>query len=403
MSQLVRTGLVLAGIAAVSVLGGLVASAALGMSASETGHVAALLVPAGLATVVAAVVAARALAGASLQTRLVAVALVAIVVALANLAVLAMDMVVSGDDAKRLAILLVYALGAGVAVAVALSRTIGPSFRRLKDTAIALGEGDLDARVGDLGSGPELETLAGTLDEMAGRLQAAEAHRVKIEAMRRDLITAVSHDLRTPLASLRAMVEAIDDGVVDDPASLIRYAAEMRGSVEQLSTMVDDLFELTQLDAGAIERETKVARLDEIVRSAMASVEPQMNAKRLSVEADLGPAAEVTCSPRMTRVLQNLLMNAVRHTPTDGAVRLSARRNGQLLEVSVEDSGEGIAPQDLDRVFEPFYRGDPARSGPGAGLGLALAKRIVEALGGRISAENALTHGARFAVVLPLT
>jgi signal transduction histidine kinase len=403
MSQLVRTGLVLAGIAAVSVIGGLVASAALGMSASETGHVAALLVPAGLATVVAAVVAARALAGASLQTRLVAVALVAIVVALANLAVLAMDMVVSGDDAKRLAILLVYALGAGVAVAVALSRTIGPSFRRLKDTAIALGEGDLDARVGDLGSGPELETLAGTLDEMAGRLQAAEAHRIKIEAMRRDLITAVSHDLRTPLASLRAMVEAIDDGVVDDPPSVIRYAAEMRGSVEQLSTMVDDLFELTQLDAGAIERETKVARLDEIVRSAMASVEPQMNAKRLSVEADLGPAAEVTCSPRMTRVLQNLLMNAVRHTPTDGAVRLSARRNGQLLEVSVEDSGEGIAPQDLDRVFEPFYRGDPARSGLGAGLGLALAKRIVEALGGRISAENALTHGARFAVVLPLT
>src|SRR4029450_5341707 len=138
-------------------------------------------------------------------------------------------------------------------------------------------------------------------------------------------------------------------------------------------------------------------------RSAMASVEPEMHAKRLSVEADLGPAAEVTCSPRMTRVLQNLLMNAVRHTPTDGAVRLSARRKGQLLEVSVEDSGEGIAPQDLDRVFEPFYLGAPARSGRGAGLGLALAKRIVEALGGRISAENALTHGARFAVVLPLT
>ena len=183
---------------------------------------------------------------------------------------------------------------------------------------------------------------------------------------------------------------------------MIRYAAEMRGSVQQLSTMVDDLFELTQLDAGAIERETKTARLGEIVRSAIATVEPQMNAKRLSVEADLGAADDVACSPRMTRVLQNLLMNAVRHTPTDGAVRLSARRNGELLEVSVEDSGEGIAPQDLDRIFEPFYRADPARSGPGAGLGLALAKRIVEALGGRISAENAITHGARFAVVLPL-
>lgn len=402
MNQLVRTVLVLVGIAAVSVLGGLATSAALGMSASETAHVAALLIPAGLATVVAAVVASRALARASLQTRLVCVAIVAIAVALANLAVLAMDMVVSGDDAKLLAILLVYALGAGVAVAVALSRTIGPSFRRLADTATALGEGDLDARVGELASGPELETLARTLDEMAERLQDAEAHRDRIEAMRRDLITTVSHDLRTPLASLRAMVEAIDDGVVDDPASMVRYAAEMRGSMQQLSTMVDDLFELTQLDAGAIERETKTARLGEIVRSAMATVQPQMNAKRLAVEADIRAVDDVACSPRMTRVLQNLLMNAVRHTPTDGAVRLSARRNGEQLEVSVEDSGEGIAPQDLDRIFEPFYRADPARSGPGAGLGLALAKRIVEALGGHISAENAISHGARFAVVVPL-
>src|SRR4029450_13635930 len=140
-------------------------------------------------------------------------------------------------------------------------------------------------------------------------------------------------------------------------------------------------------------------------RSAMASVEPEMHAKRLSVEADLGPAAEVTCSPRMTRVLQNLLMNAVRHTPTDGAVRGSARRNGQLPEGALQDSGGGSAPRGPDRGlgFGRFYRGGPARSGPGAGLGLALAKRIVEALGGRISAENALTHGARFAVVLPLT
>jgi signal transduction histidine kinase len=105
----------------------------------------------------------------------------------------------------------------------------------------------------------------------------------------------------------------------------------------------------------------------------------------------------------MARVLQNLLMNAVRHTPADGSVRVSARRLGDVLELTVEDTGTGIAPEDLDRIFEPFYRGDPARSGPGAGLGLALAKRIVEALGGRISAESVVARGARFAVVLPLT
>ncbi len=401
VSQFVRTVLVLLGVAAASVAGALLVGVALGM-ASETAHVAVLLVPAAVVTVAAAYIAPRALAGATLASRLAAVAIVAIVVALANLAVLAMDMVVGGEDARLLAILLVYALGAGVTVAVSLARTLGPPLRRLRRTAIELGAGDLDARVGELTGGPELDALARTLDEMAERLQRTEAHRAEIAAMRRDLITAVSHDLRTPLASLRAMVEAIDDGVVDDPPTLARYAAEMRGSVVQLSTMVDDLFEFTQLDAGAIERETKRARLEEVVGSAMATVEPHVAAKGLAVEADLSAAAGVSCSPRMTRVFQNLLMNAVRHTPADGVVRLSARREGALLQVSVEDTGTGIPPADLDRIFEPFYRADPARSGPGAGLGLALAKRIVEALGGRITAANAISRGARFAVTLPI-
>ena len=103
----------------------------------------------------------------------------------------------------------------------------------------------------------------------------------------------------------------------------------------------------------------------------------------------------------MTRVLQNLLANAVRHTSSDGSVRVQARRSQAGLEVAVEDTGEGIAPADLPHVFDPFFRGDPSRHGAGAGLGLALAKRIVEALGGRISAESEPGHGSRFDVLLP--
>jgi signal transduction histidine kinase len=359
-------------------------------------------VPAAVATAVAAALAPRVLRRTPLSIRLLAIAVLAIAVALANLAVLANDMVVTGHAAKLLAVLLVYALGAGVAVAIAFARSLRPSFTRLVDTASAFGRGDLDARVGELSAGVELDTLARTLDDMADRLRRAQEHQDAVEATRRDLITAVSHDLRTPLAALRAMVEAIDEGVVRDPPSLSRYAVEMRASVAQLSTMVDDLFELTQLEAGAIEVETRRSRLDEVVRTAVASVEPHALLKGLELRTELGGAADALCSPRMARVLQNLLMNAVRHTPADGSVRLSAARGTDTLELRVEDTGVGLDAQDLDRIFEPFYRADPARSGPGAGLGLALAKRIVEALGGGIRAESVRTGGARFAVVLPV-
>ena len=198
------------------------------------------------------------------------------------------------------------------------------------------------------------------------------------------------------------MVEAVDDGVVEDRESLGRYATEMRRSVNQLVAMVDDLFELTQLDAGAIETETTHASLHDVVRSAVATVELQAEEKRLSLVADLHGADDVACSPRLVRVLQNLLVNAVRHTPADGSVRIDAARALDRLELSVEDTGEGIAPDDLAHVFDPFFRADQARSGAGAGLGLALAKRIVEALGGRITADSTPSVGSRFAIELPL-
>jgi signal transduction histidine kinase len=372
------------------------------MHASETAHIAASLVPAAVATVLAAVAAPRLLRKASASTRMVTAAVIAIVVALANLAALALDMVVEGHDAKALVILLVYALGAGLTVALALARASAPAFARVGRTVEALGEGDLTARVGNIDAGPEMDSLARTLDEMAERLEHVREREHEVETMRKDLITAVSHDLRTPLASLRAMVEAVDDGVVSDPSSLRRYAMEMRKSVGQLSAMVDDLFELSQIEAGAIEVERRRVRLDEIVRWVVTAVEPHAANKGLAVRTDLGGAADAPCSPRMTRVFQNLLMNAVRHTPADGSVSVLAKRAGDRIEVAIEDSGDGLAEADLERIFEPFYRADPARSGQGAGLGLALAKRIVEGAGGRISAETKPEGGARFSVLIPV-
>ncbi len=388
-------------VAAAGAAGTIAVGAAIGMDGRELLDLAAYLAPALVITVIAMAIAGPLLSRASMRQRFGTVALVGTVVAMANLFVLAETMFVSRHDATLVGVLLVYSIGAGMGASLAVARTSVSALDRLASTARALGEGDLEARVGDLSAGPELDTLARTLDEMAGRLKQAQERERQVETTRRDLITAVSHDLRTPLASLRAMIEAVDEGVVDDPPSLHRYAVEMRRSVNQLVGMVDDLFELAQLDAGAIEVETQRARLDEVVRSAIAVVEPQAQEKGLALVTDLNGTEDAPCSPRMARVLQNLLVNAIRHTPADGTVRVDARMLPFGIEVAVLDTGEGISPEDLERVFDPFFRTDAARSGGGAGLGLTLAKRIVETLGGRIEAESEPARGSRFSVLLP--
>lgn len=388
-------------VAAIGALGTFLVGVATGMGSGDLLHLAAYMLPALVVTAVAVAVAGPLLARASLRQRFVAIGAVGAVVILANLLVLTQTMFVSSHDASLIAALLLYAVGAGVGAALVVARSSASAMDELAAAAERLGGGDLGARVGDLDAGPELDTLARTLDDMAERLQAAQERERRTEATRRDLITAVSHDLRTPLASLRAMVEAIDEQIVDDPASMRRYAGEMRRSVAQLVVMVDDLFELVQLDAGAIEAETSRVRLDEIVLSAVATVELQAEEKGLFLVTDMHDAGDATCSPRVARVLQNLLANAIRHTPADGTVRVDARRLPEAIQLAVEDSGEGIRETDLERVFEPFFRVDQSRSGPGAGLGLALAKRIVEALGGTISARSQPDRGSRFAVTLP--
>jgi signal transduction histidine kinase len=397
-----RTFALVVAVAAVGALGTLAVGAVMGMDGHELTRLALALVPAAIVTVVAGLLAARLLARASLRQRFVAVALVAAAVAMANVAVLSMQMFVSDHDATLVSVLLVYAVGTGVAAALAVARASSGALADLRATADRLADGDLDARAGRLQAGPEIDALGRALDRMAERLQVALASERAAERTRRDLITTVSHDLRTPLASLRAMVEALDDGIVTDPAEVRRYAVEMRRSTDQLVTLVDDLFELSQLDAGAIAAETRRSRLADVVDRAVDAVGPEAARKRLVMTTDLGGAGETPCSPRLTRVLQNLLSNAVRHTPADGTVSVTAQRANGKLAVAVEDTGEGIRPGDLERVFEPFFRADPARSGPGAGLGLALAKRIVDALGGDIRAESRPEAGSRFAVELPV-
>lgn len=390
-----------AAVAAVGATGTIAAGALAGMGGAELADLGLLLLPAAVVTVVAAILAGPLLTKASFRQRLVTVALVAATASLANLGVLAALMFVDPHDAALMGSLLIYSLGAGVAAALVASRSQASAVDRLARTTSRLAEGDLGARTGPLRAGPELDALARTLDDMAEKVQWSMAAQRDADRTRRDLITAVSHDLRTPLAGLRAVAEAIEDGVVDDPPTLRRYMADLRAQVASLTELVDDLFEVVQLEEGAVLAESSRARLEDVVVSAVDACRAQAAAKGLVVERRLNGVGSAACSPRVGRVIQNLLQNAIRHTPADGTVRIEAHRRDDTVEVVVSDTGEGIPAEALDRVFDPFWRGDPSRTGPGSGLGLALAKRIVEALGGDIRAESTPAAGSRFAIRLP--
>ena len=389
-------------VAAAGAAGTLAAATAAGMRGGELAHLALLMLPAGAITALAAAGLRRFLVRAPVAAVLVAVAVIAVLVAVANLAVLGALMFVDPHDAALVGILLAYAAASGVAAALVVARSTTRAVGQLADVARRLGDGDLRARVGALGAGEELEVLARSLDDMAGRLGDSLAREREAESQRRNLVTAVSHDLRTPLAGLRAMVESIQDGVVSDAPTLRRYMVEMQRSVESLVELVDDLFELVQLDAASIDLESRRAALSDVVDSAASACRAQAFERGLIVETQLGDAAGTPCSPRLTRVLQNLLQNAIRHTPADGTIRIEARSLPTSVEVVVADEGDGIPEDALDKVFEPFWRADVARSTPGSGLGLAIAKRIVESLGGRIGVESEVHRGTRFAIELPL-
>jgi signal transduction histidine kinase len=381
--------------------GALIVAAATGATGHELRHLGILLFTSvGFTSLVVAIAATR-LQRLSIRQRLVMIALLVGGTVFANLVVLAQQMFVSKHDARQLTALLVYAVATGIGASIALSRSMIAAVDRLTATAREVGAGRLGARSNSDPAGPELDLLAATLDRMAERLQESIDSERRADRVRKDLVTAVSHDLRTPLAGLRAMVEAIDDGVVDDSEGLHTYITEMRQSVHSLSQLVDDLFELVQLDASAIEAESGRARLEAVVAAAVEACRGNALEKGLRMETDLGDAGQRLCSPRITRVLQNLLQNAIRHTPADGTVRVEARVDTDRLELVVTDTGEGIPASQLGRVFEPFWRGDGARSTPGAGLGLALAKRITETLGGDIRVDSPSREGTRFAVVLP--
>lgn len=304
------------------------------------------------------------------------------------------------------AIMLLFATIIGVTFGAFGFSQIGRSLRQMAGVAQQVAGGDLNRRA-QVSGRDEVAQLGAAFNAMIDHLQAAAREREEVEKLRRDLIAWVSHDLRTPLTSIRAMTEALHDGLVEDPATIQRYYRTMRADIIGLNRLIDDLFELAQLDAGRLTFEMAPASLRDLVSDSLESFRILAEQRHISLSGEVRHDVDTVLinAEKMGRVLANLISNALKYTPAGGQVSVLAERHPDGVAVTVQDSGPGFNAVDLPRVFEKFYRGEGARSrtmGNSAGLGLAIARGVVEAHGGYIWAYNAPEGGACVRFVLPL-
>ncbi len=328
----------------------------------------------------------------TLRLQLAALGLVAVVLPLGAVLVSGVAMFDSEHDLTILAVATASATAA-LAAAFLLGGSILRSIERVRAASSALARGDLAARAPEAGPA-ELAELAASFNAMAENVEG-------LFDARRQLVAWASHDLRTPLASMQAMLEALEDGLAEPE----RYLPAMREQVRTLGLLVDDLFELARIDAGVLTLELRDLALGPLVDSCLRGLEAEAAARHVTLRAELnGVEQRVRAEPeKVERVLYNLLANALRHTPSDGSVAVLVEPLAGEVQVTVEDSGEGLSSEAVRRMFDRFWRGDRARTRErgGAGLGLAIARGLVEAHGGRIWAEARPGGGARVSFTLP--
>lgn len=331
--------------------------------------------------------------------------LLAAVLTLFNVWVTARLMFISPHDLVLAGVLLFLASGISVSFGYLLSNSLTRSLQSVVEAAEKLSAADYRARVPVEGR-DEVAQVAEAFNSMAERLQEADREARRLEAARRDFVAWVSHDLRTPLSALRAMVDAMAEGVVEDERSIRRYLERSQGEIDRLSALIDDLFELSRLDAGHLELERETCSLSDLISDTVGAASARAEARGVRLTGEVDPEVDpARIAPReIGRALRNLVDNALRHTPEGGRVHLSAQLDGGEVLVKIRDSGPGVKPSEAELVFERFYRGERSRSredGSGAGLGLAIAKGFVEAHGGRIWVESAGETGAVFCFTLP--
>ncbi len=317
----------------------------------------------------------------------------------------AQAMFISGHDFVIVLTMLLFAAVLSVGFSLLYAAPIANRIERVRRGAAQLSEGKLETKISVEGH-DEISALASDFNRMASALNESAEREHAMEQARRDLIAAVSHDLRTPLASTRALIEAVADGVASDPETENRYLQSARGELAHLSRLVDDLFELARIDAGVLKLSLEEASLRDLISDTLSSFQPQAEHQGVRLVGEVGSEVDPVLinPPKLQRVLHNLISNALRHTPTDGTIALRATSHGDEVQVEVEDTGEGIAEEDLPRVFDRSFRSERSRTRredvTGAGLGLAIARGLIEAHGGAINVESRLGRGSCFRFTL---
>jgi signal transduction histidine kinase len=386
----------------------LCATALFGVPRADLPGVALLLLGAGGGVGLAALLLLRPVVLARLggvRGHLVGAALVGSLLLLGMVLASARAMFISEHDRSILLTMLLFASLLAVGFSLYGAAPLARRVEQLRRGTARLAAGDLGAEVPAEGR-DELARLAEDFNRMAQRLAEASDREKEAEKSRRNLVAAVSHDLRTPLTSARALIEAVADGVVEDPETQARYLASARSELEKLGRLVEDLFELSRIDAGALRLNLEAASLGDLISDTLSGFKYQAENRGVRLVGEVADGVDPVLAnpPRLQRVLYNLVSNALRHTPADGAVFLRAEPAGGMVRVEVSDTGAGIAPEDLPRVFESSFRGERSRTrtptGDGAGLGLAIARGLIEAHGGEISVESRPGHGSRFCFTL---
>lgn len=331
--------------------------------------------------------------------------LVASFLIILNVWVTARLMFASEHDLKLAAILLAFATSIALVFGFFLSSGLTNRIEKVKSAANRIAEGDLTTRAVIDGS-DEISSLATSFNHMAEQLQKAETHQKELDKLRRDLIAWLTHDLQTPLTSIRVQIEAIVDGVITEPQDINRYLQSTQKQVKSLSILIDDLFQIAQIDAGGIVIQPVTSSLRDLISDTLESFSAIADEKGISLTGEITEDIDpVLLDPnKINRVLNNLVRNAIQYTQKGGSIEIKAWRERNEIHIRIKDTGEGIADEDLPLVFDRFYRGEKSRNKQlgGTGLGLAIAKGIVQAHRGTITVNSKKGKGTTFSIKLPL-